>query len=131
MRRLGAQLDLMIGFWVQQSSQIKVPFQSTLYKDTGGKIVAEVTRLHSTSAQCYKPWSSPESGMNQETDAASNEYKQDKLPSLFKMAPQHSSAISMLSKADRMSFNCLNVITLWTITVSDSYRGRNSIPMRY
>lgn len=121
----------MIGFWVQQSTQIGVPFWSSLHKDSRGKTIAEVTGLHSASAQCYKPWNSPESGTNWETDAASNEHEQDKLPSLFKMAPQHSSAIFMLSEVDRMSFNSADVITPWTITVSDSYRGRNSIPTRW
>lgn len=48
-----------------------------------------------------------ESGMNQEANAASNEFEQDKLQSLFRMSPQYYSftATFMMSGVGSVSFN--------------------------
>lgn len=59
-----------------------------------------------------------ESGKNQETNAASSEFEEDKLPSLFRMAQYSSTAMLMLLEEGRVSFNSLDVMTPWIITVN-------------
>lgn len=56
-RAAGTQLDLM-GFWAEQSFQASVPCWSGSHRDHGGKTIPEARGLHSTSAQCFKPWNS-------------------------------------------------------------------------
>lgn len=94
-----------------------MPFQASSYRDGRGKVVAEVTGLH-LSAQSSEPWNSAESEKNWETNAANSEFEQDKLTNLFRVAQYSTTAMFMLLEVGRVSFNSLDVMTPWIITVN-------------